>query len=116
VVIHRDLHEKQVMIDGDHATFIDLDTLAVGEAALDIANFLVHLDLRVALGLPVERARATATAFLDAYHPSRAVVERIAAHAAVTRIRLACVYAFRPLQAALAVHLVTARSPGPGYT
>lgn len=106
-VLHRDLHEKQVVIADDRATLLDFDTLAVGEPALDVANFLVHLDLRAALGLPVERARATALAFVDEYRPSTAVVERIPAHAAVTRIRLACVYAFRPRQAERAARLVT---------
>lgn len=110
-VIHRDLHEKQVMVADDNATLIDFDTLAVGETALDVANVLVHLDLRVALGLSPERARQTAAAFVDAYLPSPAVVGRIAAHAAVTRIRLAGIYAFRPRHAAHAARLLT-MSPG----
>lgn len=107
VPIHRDFHEKQVLIADGRVTMLDLDTLSAGEAALDLANLIVHLDLRVALGLPVERARTTAAAFVDAYAPSRHVVARIPAHAAVTRIRLACLYAFRPRQAQRAAHLAT---------
>ncbi|CAN5642705.1 hypothetical protein BH18ACT3_BH18ACT3_27220 [soil metagenome] len=107
VLIHRDLHEKQVLVDGEQATLLDLDTLAGGEAALDVANFLVHLELRAALGLPAERALAVAGGFLDAYRPSSAVIARIPAHAAMTRIRLGCLYAFRPRQADLAAQLVT---------
>lgn len=112
VLIHRDLHEKQVLVDGEHATLIDLDTLACGEAALDVANFLVHLDLRVSLGLAADRAEAAAAEFLTAYRPSPEVVHRIPAHAAMARVRLACLYAFRPDQAEGAARLVTERSAG----
>jgi len=59
-------------------------------------------------GLAVARAEATAAAFLAAYQPAQAVVRRIPAHAAVARIRLACLYAFRPRQAGCAAQLVTA--------
>jgi hypothetical protein len=107
VLVHRDLHEKQVLVDGRRATLIDVDTIAAGEAALDVANLLVHLDLRVAFGLPVERAHAAAARFLGEYAPSTSVLERIPAHAAVARIRLACLYSFRPRQAELAGQLVT---------
>lgn len=74
------------MIDGDCATLVDIDTLAAGEAALDVANFLVHLDLRVTLGLDMERARATAEAFIGAYRPPPEVARRLAAHATMTRV------------------------------
>jgi hypothetical protein len=107
VLLHRDLHEKQVLIDGPRATLIDVDTIAVGEAALDVANLLVHLDLRVAFGLPFERAQVVAAGVLGEYAPSASVQERIPAHAAIARIRLACLYAFRPQQAELAMQLVT---------
>ncbi|MGH9272491.1 MAG: phosphotransferase family protein, partial [Ilumatobacteraceae bacterium] len=106
VPIHRDLHEKQVMIADGNVTVLDVDTIAVGEAAVDVANLLVHLDLRVTLGLPAERAEVTAQAFLDAYEPPPTVRRRLAAHATLTRIRLASLYAFRPRQAAAALRLI----------
>ncbi len=106
VLVHRDLHEKQVLIDGDRTGLLDLDTLADGEAAIDLANLLVHLELRVALGPTPERSQAVAAAFLDAYGPSPDVVARIPGYAAATRARLACVYAFRPAEAAAAAALL----------
>ncbi len=107
VLVHRDLHEKQALIDGDRAGLLDVDTLAVGDAAVDLANLLVHLDLRTALGLPPERGRAVADAFLDAYQPTAEIVARIPAYTASTRVRLACVYAFRPAEQAGAARLIT---------
>ena len=50
-LVHRDLHDKQmVVVDGDDAGLLDLDTLAVGDPALDVANLLVHLELRMLQG------------------------------------------------------------------
>jgi hypothetical protein len=98
VLVHRDLHDKQVLVPaaGD-AGMLDLDTLAGGEAALDVANLLVHLELRALQGrCSRSRAVTAAQAFLDAYRPGPAVRARLGVYAAATRLRLACVYAFRP--------------------
>ena len=98
VLLHRDLHDKQVLVTpaGD-AGMLDLDTLARGEAALDVANLLAHLELRVLQGrCPRSRAEGAAAAFVDAYRPGPAVTARLVAFAAASRLRLACVYAFRP--------------------
>lgn len=97
-LVHRDLHDKQVLVApaGDVGV-LDLDTLAAGEAALDVANLLVHLELRALQGgCPRSRAEVAAAAFLDGYRPDPAVTARLGAFAAATRLRLACVYAFRP--------------------
>lgn len=98
VLLHRDLHDKQVLVTpaGD-AGMLDLDTLALGEAALDVANLLAHLELRALQGRCARsRAEGAAAAFVDAYRPGPAVTARLAAFAAASRLRLACVYAFRP--------------------
>lgn len=48
-VLHRDLHDRQVLLRPDgRIGLIDVDTLAVGERAVDLANVLVHLELREA--------------------------------------------------------------------
>lgn len=97
-LIHRDLHDKQVLLDRrGRIHWIDFDTLSVGEPALDLANLLVHLDLRVAQGsLVPDKAVEAAGAVLDSYRPSAAVRRRFAAYAATTLLRLYFLYSFRP--------------------
>ncbi|MEM8530959.1 MAG: phosphotransferase [Chloroflexota bacterium] len=98
VPIHRDFYDKQVFLSANgRVGLLDFDTFAYGEAALDIANMLVHFELRVLQGyLQREQAERAVAAFLACYAPSPAVQERIDAYIAATRLRLACVYAFRP--------------------
>lgn len=106
-VLHRDLHDKQLLLD-DAGTvgMIDVDTLAVGERALDVANLLVHLELREAQGVlapaPAAAAGAGFLAGLDADLPA----DRVAAYTRATRLRLAGVYAFRPQWRAVAEDLL----------
>ena len=76
---------------------LDFDTLSLGEAALDLANVLVHLELRALQGRCSEaRANAAATAMVEGYDPPPPVSSRLRAYADATRLRLACLYAFRP--------------------
>jgi len=95
-LLHRDLHDKQLMVEGAYVVVLDVDTLAVGEPALDLANLLVHLELRVAQGVAAERAALVSAALVDAYGPDPTVRNRIPAYATATRARLAGLYAFRP--------------------
>ncbi|CAN5319180.1 hypothetical protein BH20ACT3_BH20ACT3_04250 [soil metagenome] len=100
-LLHRDLHDKQLLVDeagGETSVgVLDLDTLAVGERALDLANLLVHLELRVAQGrLDERRADRAADAFLAGAEVDLATERRLGAHATACRLRLAAVYAFRP--------------------
>jgi hypothetical protein len=124
-LLHRDFYDKQVIIDlnlpnrqatsniapepdipPSRATkspigigLLDFDTLAYGEAALDIANALVHFELRAyqAHCTPSQAAIAQ-TAFLSGYSPTESTIARIPAYAKATRLRLACVYLCRPQQ------------------
>jgi aminoglycoside phosphotransferase (APT) family kinase protein len=96
VLLHRDLHDRQVLVADDGSVgLLDFDLLAVGEPALDLANLLTHLDLRARQGL-LPDAAALREAVLDGYRPSRAVLDRVPAYEAAARLRLAAVYAFRP--------------------
>ncbi len=95
VTLHRDLHDKQALWDGDSLARLDLDTAARGEAALDLANLLTHVDLRHAQGSlrepgPVREALAGVVEEL------RISPERLATYGAAARLRLAFVYSFRP--------------------
>lgn len=118
VVIHRDFHDKHLLDSGDgRAGMLDVDTLSVGEAALDLANVLVHLQLRALQGrVAVDRAQQAAAALLAAYQPDASVADRLQAYADGTRLRLVCVYAFRPAAAGCPQALLAAiGTPVPGY-
>ncbi|WP_324649832.1 aminoglycoside phosphotransferase family protein [Georgenia sp. H159] len=96
-VLHRDLHDKQLLLDAGAVGIIDVDTLAVGERALDVANLLVHLELRQAQGLLTdERAAAAREGFRSGVGADELPDARLAAYVRATRLRLAGVYAFRP--------------------
>jgi len=98
VPLHRDFHDKQVFIDAaGRAGILDFDTMALGEPALDVANMLVHLELRALQHrCSPEAAGQAAEAFMEAYRPEAPVRQRLAAYEAATRLRLACLYTWRP--------------------
>ncbi|GAA4432416.1 hypothetical protein GCM10023169_38110 [Georgenia halophila] len=104
-VLHRDLHDKQLLLRGDadgRLGLIDVDTLAVGERALDVANLEVHRELRQLQGLLTpERAEVARAALRRTLPADERLWSRVPAYAAATRLRLAGVYAFRPRWAAL---------------
>jgi aminoglycoside phosphotransferase len=103
VPLHRDFYDKQVLVDVDgRVGLLDFDTLAAGEAALDLANALIHFELRSLQGYcPPEQARAAAAAMMEGYQPNLLLCHRLQSYADATRLRLACVYAFRPAGTAL---------------
>lgn len=97
VVAHRDLHDGQLVWDGHAVSVLDLDTVALAEPALDLANLEVHAWLRQAQGCwsewavrVVEEAVAH-VAVANEVNPGRMAVARRA-----TLARLVAVYAFRP--------------------
>lgn len=93
-LIHRDFHEKQVLLHADRAVLIDFDTVAMGDPAQDLGNFLAHLDLReLSRGEDVVRA---GEALLEGYGGSvvRDFTRRIRARQCATLLRLACIHAF----------------------
>ena len=109
VLTHRDLHDKQLLVhvgddtvpvDGVRVGLLDLDLAAVAHPALDLANLLVHLELRAHQGVcSSARAAAVTRAVLDAYGAGSAPGSHPAAlraWAVAARARLAAVYAFRP--------------------
>ena len=98
VLLHRDFYDKQIFIDDrKQVGLLDFDTLTTGEAALDLANALVHFELRVLLGkCSPKQACTAAEAMLTCYQPDVTVRRRLNVYADATRLRLACVYAFRP--------------------
>lgn len=101
-VLHRDLHEKQLLVHplGDGRAqigLLDFDTAAVGDPALDLANLRVHLELHRRQGLLSAELYATACDHVDEVAGDLAVsAHHLSAYQRATRLRLACVYAFRP--------------------
>jgi len=51
-IVHGDLYENQVLVDGDTFGLIDLDDLGRGDPLLDAANFSAHLLLLATSGIP----------------------------------------------------------------
>ncbi len=98
VLLHRDFYDRQVFIDTAGRTgLLDFDTMATGEPALDVANMLVHLQLRaMQQRCSPDTAEQAAAAFLEAYRPEAALQQRLPAYQDATRLRLACLYSWRP--------------------
>lgn len=97
VTLHRDFHDKQVLL-GDARGLVDLDTLAAGDAELDVANLVVHLHLRGSQGR-LRDPESTAAAFEDQYQAARGEglsPRLLELYRRTTAVRLYCVYHLRP--------------------
>ncbi|MFV0533032.1 MAG: phosphotransferase family protein [Cumulibacter sp.] len=104
VTSHRDLHDKQLLADGERLGILDFDTAALAEPALDLANLFTHAALRVDQGLWPAQSGAVVRAAVDDVAGGIGVEgDRFGAYAEATRIRLACIYAFRPRYRELAI-------------
>lgn len=97
VLSHGDLHDRQILVTADGVGLIDTDTVALREPAQDLANLLIHLELRGLQGLNTpELVAGAAAALVDGYAPGAPVLARVPAFAAATRLRLSAVYRLRP--------------------
>ena len=106
-LLHRDLHDKQILI-ADEVGLLDLDLAAVGHPALDLANLQVHLELRVHQGVVTpERAKACVEGVMDGYAPEATATAGMRGYGLATRLRLLAVYAFRPHSSSAASRLLT---------
>lgn len=115
---HGDLHDKQMLGGQELAQspapgLLDFDESCRAESALDLANLDVHLELRWRQNLLTSRRYAIAHGAVrsaaDHLHVSP---HRFAAYAASTRLRLACLYSFRPPWGAEAAsYLVSGQLP-----
>lgn len=93
---HRDLHDKQVLV-GDGLGLLDMDTAALAEVELDLANLLEHVRLRGRQRLWSPAAVALGEeAVLETARSAGADPRRLDAYRAATRLRLAAIYLFRP--------------------
>lgn len=124
-VLHRDLHDRQVLLRPDgRVGLIDVDTLAVGERAVDLANVLVHLELRQAQGLLGADAAEAAWQGMCAgivdgapagqQEVTARALRRLPTYVLACRLRMAAIYSFRPQWHDLARALLRAVTEGAG--
>lgn len=93
-VIHRDLHERQLLCGDDRAWLIDFDTFAMGDPAQDVGNFIAHL--RWAARCEGRDTTGLEEAFRAGYDRRTRLPcpRRTEAHLRATLLRLACIHAF----------------------
>ncbi|MFP3461373.1 hypothetical protein R5O87_11025 [Arthrobacter globiformis] len=119
---HGDLHDKQMLggpaLGSSTAPgLLDFDESCRAEAALDLANLDVHLELRWRQNLLTTRRYAIAhAAVVSAAERLHVSPNRFAAYAASTRLRLACLYSFRPPWGADAASYLVAGHPTAGHS
>ena len=110
VPIHRDFYDKQVLIGHERTTLLDVDTLALGDPALDVGNFLAHLHLRLrqtptfVMGITGGRQ-----AFIKAYQTTmddELFWRRVEWWETAALLRLACIYCLRPRWQDIAVSIL----------
>jgi hypothetical protein len=94
-VVHRDFHEKQVALGARATVLMDFDTLCLSDPAIDIGNFIAHLQL-AGLEERIASPESLAQAFLDGYAGAAdpRFRARAIAHQRATLLRLACLNAF----------------------
>ena len=105
-LIHRDLHEKQLLVNGTQAWLIDFDTFAMGDPAQDIGNFIAHLRWA---GLFDARIRPVlCEAFLEGYSQSNSAASsrNIDAHLYASLLRIACIHSFNEQRRDMALRLL----------
>jgi len=95
---HRDFHDKQILYDGDRSVLLDCDTLAMADPALDLGNFIAHLQWRTHQSPNHSDQLAQGTrAFRRAYGAmDDGTQKRAGWWSAATLLRLACLYTWRP--------------------
>ena len=108
---HRDLHDRQVLVDGEDLWWIDFDLMSLADPLLDAANLSAHLLLRGLQhrdGLDEVTAERLGGALLDGLDRYEApdFWARLRFYQATTFLRLAAVYAMRPRWMAHADDLV----------
>lgn|GEM_PF-189945 len=97
VVAHRDLHDGQLLWDGQRIGVIDLDTVCRAEAALDLANLAVHAALRQAQGVwTIAAADVVREAVAEAARAGKVPQARLGLARRATVARLVAVYSLRP--------------------
>ncbi|MFQ5556431.1 MAG: phosphotransferase [Acidimicrobiales bacterium] len=109
LMVHGDLHDKNLIMARDGSALIDLDGVTLGAAEDDVANLAVHLKLRaLQAGLDPGVGRRRSRALYHAYDEHHHTLDRARLRAAErhTWFRLACLYRFRRASRPLAASLL----------
>jgi aminoglycoside phosphotransferase (APT) family kinase protein len=87
-LVHRDVHPRQVLVDGGRTWLLDWDLGAAGDPALDLGNLVAGLRARH----PGRTAEPAVEAFLAGYAAGDTcdALARVGVHEAFTYVRLAC--------------------------
>lgn len=115
---HGDLHDKQIFVDhpGDPLGLLDFDESGRAEAAADLANLAVHLQLRLwQRRLSDQQYQTARRQVLAAAAELHVTPARFEAYAGASRLRLRCLYSFRPEWAALAEDFLDPRAVPDGF-
>lgn len=108
---HRDLHDRQFLVVGKTISLLDFDLVCVADVALDPANLLAHMQLRVLQGQD-ESGHLALTACRDALlsglgrQEEPGFEKRLWFYQATTFYRLALLYALRPRWSHLSASLI----------
>ncbi|MCK0113551.1 phosphotransferase [Ornithinimicrobium sp. F0845] len=112
VVSHRDLHDKQILAHDASLGLLDFDTVSLAEPALDLANLWVHAVLRTDQGVWSRgHSEVAQQAILEVAEGLGVDSARFETYAEATRLRLACLYSFRPRHRSLALDWASASRP-----
>jgi aminoglycoside phosphotransferase (APT) family kinase protein len=86
VPVHRDVHPKQLFLDGPQVCLIDWDLSTLGDAAVDVGNLIAYLRARRNMD------DSAVEALLRGYEASGATdaLERAPQYEALTYVRLSC--------------------------
>ncbi|MBK7782639.1 MAG: aminoglycoside phosphotransferase family protein [Ardenticatenia bacterium] len=110
-LLHRDLHPGQVLVDGSRLAIVDWDDAALGEPAVDLANFAAHLRLAAlttadpALAVRFRRAASSLLAWGRRLDPQLSP-DLLRLLVATTLLRLTCIHLGRSLSLAAAGRLL----------
>lgn len=97
-LVHGDLHDRNVLLDGERVTLLDLDMAHAGDPAGDVGNLAGHLVLRaLQAGRGLAAGRGDADRLIRSYRRAGGSIEDPSVRfvGARTLLRLACLYRFR---------------------
>ena len=90
--IHGDLKPDHIFVSGEHVTFVDLDSVVLGDPVRDPAHLLAYVVGTVGLeAIPPEQARIAAATFVEEYfrHVPKPWRQRFPLHCAGALIEVA---------------------------